>query len=63
MDTQHTSANIGLAFALCAVAGLCAPIGASVVFFLSKSHIKLLAASLALAAGVMIFVSLTEVSV
>jgi ZIP family zinc transporter len=55
------SENLGIAFALVCLAGLCAPLGACVVLFMKKSHVNLLAASIALAAGVMIFVSLTEV--
>jgi zinc transporter ZupT len=59
METE--GARLGIAFALVVLAGLCAPLGASVVVFMKKSHTGLLAASIALAAGVMLFVSLTEV--
>lgn len=58
-DTQ--AGKLGIAFALVCLAGLCAPLGASVVVFMRKSHTGLLAGSIALAAGVMVFVSLTEV--
>jgi ZIP family zinc transporter len=62
MEQQSDAAKIGTAFALVTLAGLCAPAGACVVLFLRKSHTHLLAASIALAAGVMLFVSLTEVT-
>jgi zinc transporter ZupT len=52
---------MGIAFGLVVLAGLCAPLGACVVVFMRKSHTGLLAASIALAAGVMVFISLTEV--
>lgn len=58
---EAEGARLGIAFALVVVAGLCAPVGASVVVFMKRSHTGLLAASIALAAGVMVFVSLTEV--
>lgn len=58
-DTQ--ASKLGIAFALVCLAGLCAPLGASVVVFMHKHHTGLLAGSIALAAGVMVFVSLTEV--
>jgi zinc transporter ZupT len=57
MAVVPTSA--GVAFALVCVAGLCAPLGASVVIFMKRGQRKLLASAIALAAGVMIFVSLT----
>lgn len=62
MVSETDSAKLGIAFALVCLAGLCAPLGASVVVFMRKSHTGLLAGSIALAAGVMVFVSLTEVS-
>lgn len=43
------------------MAGACAPLGAATVIFMRRSHTRLLAGAIALAAGVMIFVSLTEV--
>lgn len=52
---------VGIAFALVCMAGVCAPLGAACVVFLRRGHAGILAASLALAAGVMVFVSLTEV--
>lgn len=55
------SSAVGIAFALVCMAGLCAPLGAACVVFLRRGHSSILAAALALAAGVMIFVSLTEV--
>lgn len=55
-------ARMGIAFGLVVLAGLCAPLGACVVVFMRTSHTGLLAASIALAAGVMVFISLTEVS-
>ena len=58
---EAEGARLGIAFGLVVMAGLCAPLGASVVVFMKKSHTGLLAASIALAAGVMLFVSLTEV--
>lgn len=60
MQSQE-SAQLGIAFALVCLAGLCAPLGASIVLFMKRSHTGLLAASIALAAGVMVFISLTEV--
>lgn len=61
MAAQTESAQLGIAFALVCLAGLCAPLGASVVLFMKKSQTPLLAGSIALAAGVMVFISLTEV--
>lgn len=61
MVSSTESAKLGIAFALVCLAGLCAPLGASVVLFMRKSHTGLLAGSIALAAGVMVFISLTEV--
>jgi len=58
---ESESAKLGIAFALVCLAGLCAPLGACAVLFMRKSHTALLAASIALAAGVMVFISLTEV--
>lgn len=53
---------VAAAFLLVLAAGCCAPLGACVVAFLNpKQHRNLLPASLALAAGVMIYVSLYEV--
>jgi hypothetical protein len=59
MANLQTSA--GLAFALVFFAGLCAPLGACVVVFMQRGQRKLLASAIALAAGVMLFVSMTEV--
>lgn len=59
-SAQH--GNIGAAFGLVLLAGACAPLGACVVLFIKRSHKDLLAASLALAGGVMVFISLTEVT-
>lgn len=59
---ETASKQLGVAFALVCLAGCCAPLGACVVLFMQKNHVKLLAASLALTAGVMVFISLTEVS-
>ncbi|KAI8464890.1 MAG: Zinc/iron permease [Monoraphidium minutum] len=53
---------VGIAFGLVFAAGLCAPLGACAVFFLNaERHFHMLPASLALAAGVMIFISIYEV--
>jgi hypothetical protein len=46
---------------LVVLAGLCAPLGACCVLFMKHSHMRLLSGSIALAAGVMLFISLTEV--
>lgn len=56
-----STASAGVAVALVCFAGACAPLGASCVAFLRRGHFGVLAASLALAAGVMLFVALTEV--
>lgn len=54
--------GIAVAFGLVLLAGLCAPLGACVVLVMKRSHRQLLSGCIALAAGVMVFVSLTEVS-
>jgi len=52
----------GTAFLLVTIAGLCAPLGACVVLFINTDkHVNMLPGGLALAAGVMILVSLFEV--
>lgn len=52
----------GMAFLLVTIAGLCAPLGACVVLFINtEKHVRMLPGGLALAAGVMILVSLFEV--
>lgn len=54
--------NVAFAFILVTIAGLCAPLGACIVFVLnSEKHVKMLPGALAFAAGVMIFVSIYEV--
>ena len=59
---EVTPRAIGIAFALVFVAGLCAPLGACLVFFLNvEKHFNMLPVSLALAAGVMVFISIYEV--
>lgn len=52
----------GMAFLLVTIAGLCSPLGACVVLFINtEKHVRMLPGGLALAAGVMILVSLFEV--
>lgn len=59
MESSSTTA----AFLLVLLSGLCAPLGACVVFLLHRvRHQRMLSASLGLAAGVMTLVSLSEVS-
>ena len=53
--------SAGVAFALVIFAGLCAPVGACAVVFMKRGQRRMLAGAIALAAGVMLFVSLTEV--
>eukprot|EP01026_Neomeris_dumetosa_P079719 TRINITY_DN8736_c0_g1_i4.p1 TRINITY_DN8736_c0_g1~~TRINITY_DN8736_c0_g1_i4.p1 ORF type:complete len:326 (+),score=57.70 TRINITY_DN8736_c0_g1_i4:454-1431(+) len=53
--------NLGLAFGLVIGAGLCTTIGALLAFFVSLNNLGLLAGSLGLSAGVMMYVSFTEI--
>jgi zinc transporter ZupT len=51
-----------MAFLLVCIAGLCAPLGACVVLFINTDkHVAMLPGGLALAAGVMVLVSIYEV--
>lgn len=61
---SNTVANVGLAFGLVTAAGLSTTIGAALAFVMPKSRggkNLFLAASLAIAAGVMLFVSFAEI--
>ena len=62
-SSRSSDENVGLAFGLTAAAGLSTTIGSLVPFvpFVRRSDTKYLAASLALAAGVMLYVSFTEI--
>eukprot|EP01023_Acetabularia_acetabulum_P005737 TRINITY_DN1235_c0_g3_i1.p1 TRINITY_DN1235_c0_g3~~TRINITY_DN1235_c0_g3_i1.p1 ORF type:complete len:340 (+),score=88.85 TRINITY_DN1235_c0_g3_i1:180-1199(+) len=53
--------DVGLAFGLVIGAGLCTTIGALLAFFVSLNNTGLLAGSLGLSAGVMLYVSFTEI--
>ena len=53
--------NIGLAFALTAIAGLSTGIGSAIAFFAKKTNTRFLSVSLGFSAGVMIYVSLIEI--
>lgn len=53
--------NVGVAFALVAAAGMCTTLGACIVFCASLAQPRFLAGSLAFAAGVMLFVSFSEI--
>eukprot|EP01025_Chloroclados_australasicus_P064178 TRINITY_DN853_c0_g1_i1.p1 TRINITY_DN853_c0_g1~~TRINITY_DN853_c0_g1_i1.p1 ORF type:complete len:360 (-),score=49.48 TRINITY_DN853_c0_g1_i1:279-1358(-) len=53
--------DVGLAFGLVIGAGLCTTIGAVLAFFVSLNNLSLLAGSLGLSAGVMLYVSFTEI--
>lgn len=54
------SANVGLAFALTAVAGLSTGIGSAIAYFIRKPKIIYLSFSLGVSAGVMIYISFME---
>ena len=60
---SYTADQVGIAFAVCVVAGLSTTIGAALVLFrfVQKLDEKLLASSLAFSAGVMIYVSVIEI--
>ncbi len=62
-DSPSTDENIGLAFGLTAAAGLATTLGSLIPFIpcIKRSDTKYLAASLGLAAGVMLYVSFTEI--
>lgn len=56
-----SGSEIGTAFGLVILAALCAPLGACVTAFVNKSNTVILSCALGLAAGVMVFISLSEV--
>ena len=58
---QNTDGNLGLAFGLVTAAGLSTCIGAAISFVMPRNKNLFLAAALAIAAGVMLFVSFTEI--
>lgn len=63
-DTAPEASNLAVAFGLVIMAGGATAIGSSVVFFpslVSLANSNMLAASLGFSAGVMIFVSFTEI--
>lgn len=60
-DVTMDSHTIGVAFGLVILAGACAPLGAAVVLLLKTTDKQHLSAALALAGGVMVFISLAEV--
>ena len=53
--------NILIAFLLTLAAGLCTGIGSGIAFFTKHTNRKFLSVSLGFSAGVMIYVSLTEI--
>ena len=61
----YTAGEVGIAFAVCIVAGLSTTIGAGLVLFrfVQELNKSLLAASLGFSAGVMIYVSVIEIFV
>jgi ZIP family zinc transporter len=54
------SGNIGLAFALTAIAGLSTGIGSAIAYFIKKPRMIYLSFSLGFSAGVRIYVSFVE---
>lgn len=63
-DPVAVDGNVGLAFGLVTAAGLSTTIGAALAFFMPYSNSSknlFLAVSLAIAAGVMIYVSFVEI--
>ncbi|MGB2806899.1 MAG: zinc transporter ZupT [Sedimentisphaerales bacterium] len=54
------SANVGIALALTAVAGLSTGIGSAIAYFIKKPKITYLSFSLGVSAGVMIYISFME---
>jgi len=58
---DFTTGNVLMAFALTLFAGLSTGIGSAMAFFTKKTNTKFLAISLGFSAGVMIYVSMTEI--
>jgi ZIP family zinc transporter len=54
------SANVGVALALTAIAGLSTGIGSAIAYFIRKPKIIYLSFSLGVSAGVMIYISFME---
>merc|ERR1719367_435715 len=64
LKMEHLEHNVGLSFALTIGAGLSTCIGGTIVFFKRRMDLaspKILAISLSLSAGVMIFISLVKI--
>lgn len=57
---MDVSANVGIALALTAVAGLSTGIGSAIAYFIKKPKITYLSFSLGVSAGVMIYISFME---
>ncbi|MFH2204327.1 MAG: zinc transporter ZupT [Elusimicrobiota bacterium] len=53
--------NLLWAFGLTTFAGLCTGIGGAIAFFAKKTNTRLLAVSLGFSAGVMVYISMTEI--
>ncbi|KAI9022075.1 Zinc/iron permease [Hyaloraphidium curvatum] len=61
MPSGTPTETILIGLALVAFAGLCAPLGATIVLFMKPGQTFLLVGAIGMAAGVMIFVSLAEI--
>ena len=59
--SQAAEGNVGLAFALVIIAGLCTTIGSTFAFCTNLANHALLAGALGVSAGVMIYVSFAEI--
>jgi len=55
-----TSANVGIALVLTAIAGLSTGIGSAIAYFIKKPRVTYLSFSLGVSAGVMIYISFME---
>ncbi|KAJ1476318.1 hypothetical protein T484DRAFT_1825353 [Baffinella frigidus] len=62
-EKASTEPNVALAFGMVIGAGLCTSIGAAVAFCVPLENKRFLAVSLAISAGVMIYVSMVEIFV